>query len=215
MGSPFSGLDFGFLYVKDLSDKDSSSSMQAIGQVASEDNLPCLNFWMLQDEEKADLLKLVLRPENLEYTSAIIVLDFDQPWEMMNALNRWMSLLAEPVLGALRQLPISKQDEIKKRIAMHINNYERFANGEQKEGEENPKIEKKSKNPKGDDSAQSGSENNESEEDDFEDLRSMLPLPEGVLKVNLGIPITVVCHKVDLIGRGDKAQSLEQNIDFI
>lgn len=117
---------------------------------------------MLQDEEKADLLKLVLRPENLEYTSAIIVLDFDQPWEMMNALNRWMSLLTEPVLNALRQLPISKQDQIKKRIAMHINNYERFANGEQKEGEE--KIEKKSKNTKkGDDSAQSGSENNESE----------------------------------------------------
>jgi hypothetical protein len=29
MGSPFSGLDFGFLYVKDLSDKDNGgSSMQ-------------------------------------------------------------------------------------------------------------------------------------------------------------------------------------------
>lgn len=42
-----------------------------------------------------------------------------------------------------------------------------------------------------------------------------MPLPEGVLKLNLGIPIVVVCHKVDLISRGDKAQLLEQNIDFI
>jgi len=49
----------------------------------------------------------------------------------------------------------------------------------------------------------------------MEEARSTLPLPEGVLQVNLGIPITVVCHKVDLIGRGDKAQSLEQHIDFI
>jgi hypothetical protein len=43
----------------------------------------------------------------------------------------------------------------------------------------------------------------------------MLPLPEGVLVTNLGIPIIVVCHKVDLIGRADKSQSLEQHIDFI
>lgn len=46
-------------------------------------------------------------------------------------------------------------------------------------------------------------------------MKSRMPLPEGVLKLNLGIPIVVVCHKVDLISRGDKAQLLEQNIDFI
>ena len=89
---------------------------------------------------------------------------------------------------------------------MHINNYERFANGGDKDGdaEKQQKKEKKTKE-RGEDSQHSGSENNESEEEEFEDLRSMLPLPEGVLRVNLGIPITVVCHKVDLIGRGDKA----------
>ena len=59
-------------------------------------------------------------------------------------------------------------------------------------------------------------EDNQSDEDNFEDqLKSMLPLPEGVLLTNLGIPIIVVCHKVDLIGRADKTQSLEQHIDFI
>jgi hypothetical protein len=100
------------------------------GIVASEDNLPCLNFWMLQDEEKADLLQLVLKPENIEYTSAVIVLDFDQPWEMMNALNRWMTLLSKAVLATIMNLPLKKQDQIKERIAMHINNYERFTNGE-------------------------------------------------------------------------------------
>lgn len=57
MGSQYSGIDFGFLYVKDLSDKDSVAQA-----VTSEDNLPRMNVWMLQDIEKADLLKLVLRP---------------------------------------------------------------------------------------------------------------------------------------------------------
>jgi hypothetical protein len=60
---------------------------------ASDENLPKINVWMLQDAEKADLLPLVLRPEDLEHTCAVIMLDFDQPWEMMNALQRWMSAL--------------------------------------------------------------------------------------------------------------------------
>ena len=51
--------------------------------------------------------------------------------------------------------------------------------------------------------------------DDFSDLRTRLPLPEGVLQVNLGIPIIVLCHKIDLLQRGDKAALLEQNLEFI
>lgn len=42
-----------------------------------------------------------------------------------------------------------------------------------------------------------------------------MPLGEGVLSVNLGIPIIVVCHKIDMMLRGEKAQFLETNIDFI
>lgn len=45
--------------------------------------------------------------------------------------------------------------------------------------------------------------------DDFSDLKARLPLPEGVLQVNLGIPIIVVCHKIDLLLRGEKSQLLE------
>jgi hypothetical protein len=42
-----------------------------------------------------------------------------------------------------------------------------------------------------------------------------MPLPEGVLKVNLGIPIIVVCSKIDLLIRGEKSQFLETNMEFI
>lgn len=74
--------------------------------VTADDNLPRMNVWMLQDVEKADLLKAVVKPETLEYTSALIVLDFDQPWEMMNALNRWMSLLSDTILSVMKTLPL-------------------------------------------------------------------------------------------------------------
>ena len=42
-----------------------------------------------------------------------------------------------------------------------------------------------------------------------------MPMPEGCLKVNLGITIVVVVSKVDLILHGDKKQFLESNMDFI
>ena len=36
-----------------------------------------------------------------------------------------------------------------------------------------------------------------------------MPLEEGVLMVNLGIPIIVLCQKADLLVRGEKAAMLE------
>lgn len=48
------------------------------------------------------------------------------------------------------------------------------------------------------------------------DVRFDMPLGEGVLKVNLGIPIVVLCNKVDIIYQsGEKAKLLQENLDFI
>lgn len=58
-------------------------------------------------------------------------------------------------------------------------------------------------------------EKGEDEEDDIADLKAELPLGEGVLTINLGIPIIVVLSKIDLMMRGEKQQYLESNIDFI
>lgn len=41
-----------------------------------------------------------------------------------------------------------------------------------------------------------------------------MQLEEGVLKVNLGIPIVVVCSKVDLLLK-EEASQLEKNLDFL
>jgi len=41
--------------------------------------------------------------------------------------------------------------------------------------------------------------------DTLNDIKKSMPLAEGVLKVNLGIPIITICSKVDLLVRGEKA----------
>jgi hypothetical protein len=100
---------------------------------------------------------------------------------------------------------------MKNKLANYIKNYERKdANTVNSNVNENKAKTKESKN------IEDGGDLNEDDEyDEFSELRSKLPLPEGVLKVNLGIPIIVVGHKVDLMIRGDKAQLLESNIEFI
>ena len=44
-----------------------------------------------------------------------------------------------------------------------------------------------------------GEEGEGSEISDEEDVRVEMPLGPGILKVNLGIPIIVVCNKIDLL----------------
>ena len=61
-----------------------------------------------------------------------------------------------------------------------------------------------------------GEEAKDSDDSDVEDVRVEMPLGPGVLKVNLGIPILVVCNKIDLLSvNGDRAKFLEENLDFI
>lgn len=50
---------------------------------------------------------------------------------------------------------------------------------------------------------------------DLSELKKELPLPDGVLKVNLGIPIMVVVTKADHLVHGELRTYLDQNFDFI
>lgn len=53
------------------------------------------------------------------------------------------------------------------------------------------------------------------ENDELNELKKELPLSEGVLKVNLGIPMIVVITKADLLLYGDLRTQLDKHFDFI
>ena len=92
----------------------------------------------------------------------------------------------------MKALPLAIQDKMKERLSSFVKNYER------REDEEESKTDVKQKSEE--------EESKERDDDEYAaELKSKLPLPEGVLKVNLGIPIIVVCNKVDLVMRGEKA----------
>ena len=91
--------------------------------MSSDENLPKVNVWILENVEKTDLLKLVLKPEDLMYTSAVVMLDFEQPWEIMNALERWIGALNESILGIMKAMPASLQDQVKEKVVRYVKNY--------------------------------------------------------------------------------------------
>jgi hypothetical protein len=118
MASQYSALDFEFLYVKDMSEKDAIH-----GIVTAEDNLPRLNVWMLQEPEKKDLLKVTLKPDALDMTAALIVIDLDQPWDLKDSLYKWMRLLEEVIKEILNKQSLEKKTSLQKRIEKHIKSY--------------------------------------------------------------------------------------------
>jgi tRNA A58 N-methylase Trm61 len=52
-----------------------------------------MNVWSISEHEKWDLLECVVKPEDLETTCAVIVLDIDRPWDLMSDLKKWLQTL--------------------------------------------------------------------------------------------------------------------------
>lgn len=191
MGSDFSAVDFSFLFVKDLADREIAGN-----KVSTEDNLPRLNVWTLQDSEKSDMLEAVLKPGDLAQTVATIVLSLDAPWEMKKQLSKWIKVLQNSLFKMIPKMETGLYEKMKKNIETHIKTYD------DPELDESGKLIIKTR-PKNEDGKE------------MADIRETLELAEGVLKVNLGIPIVVICNKVDLLVQGEKAKYLAENMDFI
>jgi len=120
MGSDFAALDFSFLYVRDLSENDS----QGI-EIKSEDDLPKLNIWSLHDSSKTELIEAVVKPSYFDNMAIVIVLDLDQPWDVMNQLRKWMSAIKDSLLQ--RMMPKMADGMLKKmqnKIVAHWKTYE-------------------------------------------------------------------------------------------
>ena len=105
----------------------------------------------------------------------MIVLDFDQPWEMMNALQRWMGTLGETILDIMKQLKSSEQDKMKERLTRFVKNFEKKEDSVAGLNEETKGKQQKNENLLDEE------DKLDDDLDDYSDLMTKLPLPEGVL----------------------------------
>ena len=108
------------------------------------------------------------------------------------------------MFNLLPQLPPGEFEEMKQKIVKEIQTYEV------------PQVDESGNLIKRSTAQQAAEKKDDANSDSDDDARMELPLPEGVLKVNLGIPVVVVCNKVDiLMQQGQKYKILLENIDFI
>ena len=115
-----------------------------------------------------------------------------------------MGALQDTIFQLMPKLPLQLQDKIKNKLTTYVKTYE----DPELDGGARKTIanHRASKANEGDSSTARDETATEIDDDeDYSDLKNQLPLAEGVLKVNLGIPIIVVCNKVDLLLRGEKS----------
>lgn len=134
-----------------------------------------------------------LKPENFENLIIAIVLDFTKPYLFLDQLSKW----ADVIFEISKKLPTTKQNELRKKLEDHFRLY---------------------KNPdKQDDIANDNEESKEQTENDDEMNEAIMnmPLDDGILNVNLGIPIIVIWNKSEVVASGETIKYFQTRFEFI
>jgi len=151
-----------------------------------------MNVWMLDDPSMQDLLVHCLREDTIENMIVCICIDMTEPWNALNTLSEWMNIVNERITKVLADMPLYKQDKLREKLAKHIKTYE------QPQFDEEGKLIVKKVNQ----------ENPDEEQID-------LPLPQGVLTVNYGVPIMILGTKSDGLEIIEKEKNGEYKLDFL
>lgn len=94
LGSDFSLFESSFLYVKDFADYEEGGN-QNVG--LDDSNLILVNIWLISDNEMGKMIPKILKPEDLEFTMAIVMPEIEQPWTILEDCEKWMQVLKEGV----------------------------------------------------------------------------------------------------------------------
>ncbi|KAF4315728.1 hypothetical protein BBO99_00009185 [Phytophthora kernoviae] len=94
------------------------------GGDASEDVMAHIGTWSLNDLSLKDLIKIAVKPQNLQKTVVAIVLDMSRPWTIKSSLEQWLSALEGQLLEQINQLSPEARNELYAAIKQHILTYE-------------------------------------------------------------------------------------------
>ncbi len=115
----------------------------------------------------------------MKNTVIAIVLDMARPWEILDHLEAWRTVIFALQEKVFAKLAPEQQERMRAELELHFKKFSREAAGDEEES-------------KGEDGASDGSLSEN-------EALAQLPLEEGVLTINIGIPLLVICNKADLV----------------
>lgn len=154
-----------------------------------------LNVWKLADASHESLLRFAVKPEELASTMVVIMADLKEPWEINKSFKTWLDITEKAVLAALDDSPDTDiEEKLKTGLTKFVQSYTE------------PAEETAGGSPT--------SKRGPTAAIDTDEV--LLPLGEGVLLKNLGIPIVLVCNKADAINRFEnECEYQDSDFDFI
>ncbi|PRP85614.1 dynein light intermediate chain [Planoprotostelium fungivorum] len=176
-------LDYGFVDIFASSDDD--------------DPISRMNLWQLEgDKEYADLLTFAMGKNAISRSIVVITLDMSQPWNALDDLQKWLTVLEGHIKSVHQQLTPGAIDELRSNQVSDILVYNEMAAGEEGKANEAKTPMRRTRKT-------------------AEELTNAV-LPEGVLTENLGVSIVVVCTKTDQMAQLEKEYNYkESHFEFI
>ncbi|KAF9164190.1 hypothetical protein BGX21_010048 [Mortierella sp. AD011] len=171
----------------------------------NEDTVARLGLYQLAGSHKSyhALLKYCLNTKTIADSIVIIVLDWSKPWTFMETLHRWVKVLEEAIKqicqeGAVATATWTKgkalMDELQEKLSRFLQEY----------------TEPQSNSTLG------TSVFSEGQNFGLGSTDALLPLTEGCLTNNTGVPIVVVCTKSDHINNLEREMDYkEETFDYI
>lgn len=137
------------------------------------DHLGDTNVWYLNDTERKDFLIENFKPDHLENTIFGIVLDCSKPWQFLDQLSIWSEVIFEINKKLFLQLPVAKQNKMKKDIE---NRFKFYVNPLKNKYEEDQQPEQEG----------------EGNQEEMKEALDEMDLDDGILNVNLGVPLIII-----------------------
>jgi len=150
-----------------------------------------IGVWILNELVDKKTFTSLIKSEQILKSICIIVLDLSRPWSLKESLKKWLNYIDDTFSPILANFEKEKQLEAKEKIKNIIKLFE-----EPQFNENNQYIKK-----------------NLTEEE--KNSKLLMPLKDGVLEINLGIPIVIVVNKSDVISQPGEKKFYEENSDFI
>lgn len=70
------------------------------------------------------MIPKILKPQDLQYTFAIIMPDMEQPWDIMNQCDKWLKVLKDAIYTITPNLELKKLEQLKHRIEEQYKSYQ-------------------------------------------------------------------------------------------